>query len=340
MAIQRDPNRRPAGVNPPARTIWGMVDSELQAMLASDERHWWYRGRRCVLRSQLDGLELPAGARALDAGCGSGRTLDVLAEYATATGVDVSSVAVAAARARGHRDVLVAAVQRLPYPAASFDLITCLDVLEHVPDDVRALRELRRVARPGAALVVTVPAYPSLWSTHDEHNSHYRRYRRAPLRAAAATAGWQLDRDSHFNAILLAPAAVVRRATRNGRSTRSDLDRTPRRLDGLLELPMRAEAAVLKRGGRLPLGLSIIAVFTAATPSAYRPGRAARRPTADRSAAERPRGTQRQRQPEPQSTGSVATRSPAGAPLGIGSGSRASGSRSRMRGLRRQTQHE
>jgi SAM-dependent methyltransferase len=250
-----------------------MVDSELSAMLSYDEHHWWYRGRRRVLRAQLDRLVLPVGARALDAGCGSGRTLDLLTEYASASGVDLSTPAVATARARGHRDVRMAAIERLPYPGDTFDLITCLDVLEHVPDDVRALRELRRVARPGAALLVTVPAYPSLWSTHDEHNLHFRRYRRVPLRRAAAAAGWQLERDSHFNALLLLPAAGVRLATRRAGSSRSDLERTPRALDRLLELPMSAEAALLRHGGRLPFGLSILALFTAAqAPRSSAPG--------------------------------------------------------------------
>src|SRR3712207_8388940 len=54
---------------------------------------------------------------------------------------------VEAARARGHADVKVAPVEQIPHPDASFDLVTCLDVIEHTPDDVRSLRELRRVAR-------------------------------------------------------------------------------------------------------------------------------------------------------------------------------------------------
>jgi SAM-dependent methyltransferase len=248
-----------------------MVDTELHAMLSNDERHWWYRGRRRILCAELDRVELPEGARALDAGCGSGRTLDELAHYATVSGVDLSEEAVAAARARGHDDVRVGTLERLPFPPRTFDLITCLDVLEHVPDDVRALRELRRVARPGAALVVTVPAYQALWSAHDEANLHYRRYRRAPLRRAAIAAGWQPARDTHFNWLALAPAAVVRLATRNADPAgRSDLERTPRSLDRLLELPLDAEAVLLRHGGRIPFGLSILAVFTVASNDASR----------------------------------------------------------------------
>src|SRR3954470_374234 len=131
-------------------------------MLALDERHWWYRGRRAVLNAVLAGVDLPPGAHILDAGCGSGRTLDELARLGTAVGTELNPAGVEAARARGH-DVAQARVESSPHADMSFDLVTCLDVIEHTDDDVAALSELNRVTRPGGRLVVTVPAHPRLW---------------------------------------------------------------------------------------------------------------------------------------------------------------------------------
>jgi SAM-dependent methyltransferase len=232
-------------------------------MLSSDEHHWWYRGRRRVIHAVLRGCDLPPGARILDAGCGSGRTLDELARYGRASGVDISEDAVATAKSRGHRDVRLGAIEELPFRDGRFDLVTCLDVVEHTPDDRRTLRELRRVTRPGGLLLVTVPAYQSLWSSHDEVNLHHRRYRASSLRAAAADAGWSPVRDTYFNTLLLPPAAVVRLAERRrARSrSRSDLAWTPRWLDGVLEWPLRAEARALSAGRRLPAGLSLLGLF-------------------------------------------------------------------------------
>jgi SAM-dependent methyltransferase len=241
-----------------------MRDDALDTMLALDERHWWYRGRRRVIRAELDRLALPQGARILDAGCGSGRTLDELARYGTAFGLDESPAAIAAAHRRGHRRVVRGSVERLPYPDSSFDLVTCLDVVEHTPDDRRTLLELRRVTRPGGHLLLTVPAYQALWSSHDVANRHYRRYRRGTLRRAARTAGWELVRDGHFNSLLLAPAAVVRlaeRVRRNPPARSSDLTLTPPLLDRVLELPLALEAALIRRGTQLPAGLSVIALL-------------------------------------------------------------------------------
>jgi SAM-dependent methyltransferase len=247
-----------------------MVESELEAILSHDERHWWYRGRRSVLRAVIGGLDVAPGARVLDAGCGSGRMLDDLARIGTETGVDVSEVAVAAARSRGHADVHRARIEHMPFRSGSFSLVTCLDVIEHTPDDRRALAELRRVTRPGGHLLVTVPAYQSLWSAHDEINQHYRRYRRSSLLRAAAAAGWQTERVSYFNSMLLAPAAVVRLAERRRPQTpgHSDLDRTPPELDSALVLPLRLEAALLRHRVRIPFGLSLLAVLVNPAPVA------------------------------------------------------------------------
>jgi SAM-dependent methyltransferase len=241
-----------------------MDERLMQTMLDVDERHWWYRGRREILRTELDRLALPSPARVLDAGCGSGRTLQELVSYGEVQGIELNSDAAQMARERGHGRVEVGRLEALPWPDATFDLITCLDVIEHVPDDRRALRELRRVGRPGAWLLVTVPAYPALWSGHDEANHHYRRYQRRSLRASVNDAGWQLQRLTSFNGLLLAPAAVVRLAQRwrhDAGSYSPDLSLPPAWLNAALERPLRAEARWLSRGRTLPVGLSLLAVL-------------------------------------------------------------------------------
>ena len=236
----------------------------MKAMLELDEHHWWYRGRRTIVRSEIDRIELPAGAHLLDAGCGSGRELQDLAAYGSVYGVELDPDAAAYAASRGLGEVRVGKVEELPWDAAMFDLITCLDVLEHLPEDHRALLELRRVSKPGGWLLATVPAYPALWSLHDRANHHFRRYSRRTLREAVVGAGWELRRMTAFNSLLLPPAALVRLAQRN-RSPDSDyspeLELVPPWLNGLLERPLQAEAWWLARGRGLPAGLSLLALM-------------------------------------------------------------------------------
>ncbi len=182
-------------------------DYELQTHQAEDA-HWWYRGRRTVLEQVISGLRLPARARILDAGCGSGRNMVELARHGSVTGVELSDTSVEIARGRGVGEVIAGSVLEMPFAADSFDLAVCLDVIEHLDDDHAALTELRRVIAPGGSLLVTVPAYPWLWSGHDVINHHRRRYTRRSLQRAAEQAGWEQVRTTYFNSLLL-PVAII-----------------------------------------------------------------------------------------------------------------------------------
>jgi SAM-dependent methyltransferase len=225
-----------------------------------EDRHWFYRGRRRVLASALDRLPIDVPCQVLEAGSGMGGNLDWLARYGSVQGIDVNPEAVALLAARGY-DVRQATLGDLPHEDRSFGLITCLDVLEHVGDDAGALLELRRVTRRDGILVITAPAYQVLFSPHDVAGGHLRRYTMQRLSALASAAGWRPVLGTYFNTLLL-PAAVARRAWtkwRRARSApRSDLLVTPASLDPVLSAPMSIEAALVRRGVRLPFGLSIL----------------------------------------------------------------------------------
>jgi SAM-dependent methyltransferase len=238
-------------------------DYEHQTHQAED-RHWWYRGRRTVLDGVIAGLGLPADPRILDAGCGSGRFMVELAKLGAVTGVELSDTSVQLARERQLGDVVAGSVLEMPFPENSFDVAVSLDVIEHLDDDLAALRELRRTVAPGGALLVTVPAYQWLWSGHDEINHHHRRYTRRSLQRVAEQAGWQQVRTTYFNSLLLPVAILLRVLDRfSTKTTESSLDLwiPPEPLNWVLERPLALEAALIARGGRIPAGLSLLAVF-------------------------------------------------------------------------------
>ena len=112
---------------------------------------------------------------------------------------------------------------------------------------------------------MTVPAYQWLWSGHDEINHHHRRYTRRSLVRVAEQAGWELVRTTYFNSLLLPVAIALRGLDRfsSSKTTESSLDLwvPPPPLNWLLERPLALEAALIKRGGRIPAGLSLLAVF-------------------------------------------------------------------------------
>lgn len=226
-----------------------------------EDGHWWFRGRRAVIWALLRDAGLPPHPAILDAGCGTGRNLVEYGPLGTAVGVDLSEEAVTACHARGLTGVTRSGIERMPFADDSFDLLLACDVIEHVDDDVDALRELRRVAAVGARLLLTVPAYMWLWSHHDDRHHHRRRYTKARLVAAALAGGWQPRRVTSFNTVLLPAIAAVRTAgrRRTPREGASDYALT-RGLDRVLGLPLAGEARAIARGLDLPAGVSIAMV--------------------------------------------------------------------------------
>ncbi|HWH10995.1 MAG TPA: class I SAM-dependent methyltransferase [Solirubrobacteraceae bacterium] len=230
-----------------------------------EDVHWWYRGRRRVIAEALRRMALPSDVAILDAGCGSGRNMVDLAAFGRVTGLELADASVAKARERAVGEVVQGTLDAMPFAADTFDLAVSFDVIEHLEDDRLALSELRRVVRPGGRLLLTVPAYPQLWSQHDVVNHHFRRYTLRTLVAATDAAGWQIVSSTHFNGLLL-PAAVAHRGLQRLRppsdDALSDLERTPGRLNGVLEWPLLLEARLVGAGRRIPAGLSLMAVFS------------------------------------------------------------------------------
>lgn len=182
-----------------------------QSLRDLQDRHWWFVGRRSVLTRLLSRLSLREGARILEAGCGYGGNLGMLARFGEVQAFELDESARRHASASSGIEI---ASGKLPdqvgFPGEAFELIVLLDVLEHIEEDVESLRALRERLAPGACIAVTVPAFPWLWSTHDEVHHHKRRYTRAGLRRALSEAGFEAIELGYFNSILF-PLAVAHR---------------------------------------------------------------------------------------------------------------------------------
>jgi 2-polyprenyl-3-methyl-5-hydroxy-6-metoxy-1,4-benzoquinol methylase len=188
-----------------------MEKNEYQTMFDIETDYWWFVARRKLITQLVRG---EAGGRAdvriLDVGCGTGANLDALRRYGESFGVDLSSDAIEHCRMRGLKDLAISRLENLSYSSNSFDIITALDVLEHVDDDLTAMGELYRICRPGGMLLVTVPAYGFLWSEHDEALHHRRRYAEYELRNKLTVAGFDIERCSYFITTLFFPILLIR----------------------------------------------------------------------------------------------------------------------------------
>jgi SAM-dependent methyltransferase len=233
-----------------------------------EEGHWWFRTRRAVLREMLREASLPPGARILDVGCGTGGNLRFLASYGEAEGCDCAEEALEYCARRGFQRTRLADACGLPYEDSTFDLVTCLDVLEHVRLDALAFSELARVTRPGGYVLVTLPAGPRLYSSFDCLCGHLRRYSPAQMRALAAGNGVRVVRLTRYTALA---HPVVRLYMRRGDLIRGrgrfrqQMETVLPGANAALSLLGAAEAIILRHWD-LCWGSSLASLFQKNTP--------------------------------------------------------------------------
>ncbi len=244
-----------------------MYPDEYRVMFEIEDDYWWYRGLRVLLKGLLAqyGPADPSGAMILDVGCGTGANLQVLRGYGYAIGVDISEQAIAFCRARGIPDsqAFLASADELPFPNSKFDLAVSFDVICNFADDAPAFSEIARVLKPSAPFIVGLPAYQWLWSVHDVAVGHQRRYDSRQLRRKISAAGFEIERVTYANVLLMPLIAAVRLMSRrvkgNGHAVHSDLVPLPRIINASLAALFSSEMRAVSRVN-LPYGLSVIAI--------------------------------------------------------------------------------
>lgn len=238
-----------------------MHPDEYRVMFEVEDRYWWYRGVRTLIRAWLDRYA-PRDAMILDGGCGTGANLELLQRYGAAIGVDISDQAIAFCRARGIQRAFNASLNELPFPSNLFDLAISFEVICNIADDQSAFAEIARVLKPGGRLIVQVPAYQWLWGTHDVAVGHQRRYSARELRGKLTRAGMAVERLTHANTLMfpaIAADRLARRAFSEGKPIHSDLAPLPRGINAILSLLYVAEMRLVARVN-LPCGVSVLAL--------------------------------------------------------------------------------
>ena len=151
--------------------------------------------------------------RLLEAGCGTGGNLQMLAEFGKLDAFELDEEARAIAVGKLPMDIKNGMLpDNIPYESGKFDVVVAFDVIEHVERDVESLSSLGRQLAPGGRLIMTVPALPWLWSKHDVTHHHYRRYTRKILSDTLVKAGLEPLRISYFNTLLFPMIASLRLA--------------------------------------------------------------------------------------------------------------------------------
>lgn len=244
-----------------------MENEEFEIMYRVEQSHWWFRGKQFLLRRNLIPLDQTGleHGRVLDIGSGTGITLKVLEGFGNAYGLELSQRAIDFLKKRHLKRIICAdASLSLPLKSDTFQTITCLDVLEHLDNDVVLLKEMLRVCKPGGHILLTVPALDIFWSPHDVALHHKRRYTRKGLLQSFPGLNCKVIKASYYNIILSIPILAVRKFKTlflKKRRPQSDVHMNlPNFLNKFLELLFQAEIWCLKFMN-FPFGVSILIIL-------------------------------------------------------------------------------
>ena len=226
------------------------------------KKHWWFVTRKNIVLDFIDRyLTKSDEIKVLDIGCGSGLMLNALEEVGQTFGMDMSDEAISFSREIFNGRVEKGSLpDQLPYQDNFFNLITALDVIEHINNDVDSISAIRSLLVPGGKAVFTVPAYMFLWSAHDEMNEHKRRYTLLELNEKLVQAGFTVEKISYYNTFLF-PVVFMVRMLNNvlKRDGASDMDMPGSALNYVLKKIFGIEKYLL-RVFNLPFGVSVLAV--------------------------------------------------------------------------------
>lgn len=255
-------------------------DTRGYAVLADmQRRHFWHRGRHRFLEAAVKrelSEQQRLRARVIDLGAGCGGWVDYLQRrrlfpHGLVAMGDSSPDALKAARdlVTGRVNFFQIDLLNLGFEAR-WDVAFLLDVVEHIDDDVAALRSTAQALTPGGLLFVTVPALQSLWSWNDDIVKHKRRYDAAQLSRAAERAGL-VTVDTRYFMFLLSPLLIASRKLKQPRLDQLDDDARwalvesthavpPAPINGVLTGVFSLETP-LSRVLRFPWGTSLLGVF-------------------------------------------------------------------------------
>jgi SAM-dependent methyltransferase len=229
-----------------------------------EDSHWWFVGRRAILESFLERIvQSPKSEvqspRILDVGCGTGANLEMLANFGEAEGVDVSDDALEFCKAKGlkaHKGL----AEKLPFENESFEVVTALDVVEHLDDDIAGLKEMHRVLKKGGKSLIFVPAFMWLWGVQDDISNHRIRYTRKEIVERLEKAGFEIERATYANITFFAPILAGRTLMKfTGVKPESENNINISALNGFFGKIFSAERFWLNQFN-FPFGVSIVIV--------------------------------------------------------------------------------
>lgn len=243
-----------------------MESNEYDILYKLEGTYWWHVGLRKLLHSCITEIKKRGNIRKiLDAGCGTGKTLDCCKAYTT-FGMDIREEALKYCKLRRLNNLVRGSILSVPFKQGAFDLIISIDVLYHrdVENDVDALKEIYQMLNKNGVLLLQLPAYNFMRRKHDEAVHTRRRYTRSELAEKVRKAGFEIEKITYRNTLLF-PIAFIKMIIEklfpaNTNDLESEFKPLPSFVNALLVATLIFENKLITHGVNLPFGLSVFCI--------------------------------------------------------------------------------
>lgn len=241
----------------------GFVPEYFARLASIEPGHFWFRARNAIIQWAL-GKYFPNAESFFEIGCGTGYVLGGIRENLPRmrlVGSDIFTDGLVFAKARLPGMELYQMDARHIFFESEFDVVGAFDVLEHLVEDESALAQMFQAARPGGGLLITVPQQRYLWSASDRFARHQRRYSRGELRAKVRRAGFEIERITSFNSLLLPLMILSRMYQKHHGKTKPwrELEISPA-LNKALGSILTIERSMITQGVCFPAGGSLLLI--------------------------------------------------------------------------------
>jgi len=225
---------------------------EIDKMYELEDNHWWFSAKRELIVNIVDSLK---PKNILDVGCGTGSLVSSLSKKYEVVGCEYSKAALRFCQNRGDIPLVRSDAEKLPFKEESFDVVTLLDVVEHIDQDVEMLLDVRRVLKQRGYAIISAPAHMFLWQAHDVLHHHKRRYASAELKYKLRLSGFEIVRMTYWNSLLFPFSAAYKFFSKG-----SNIKKHSSIVNYIFHSILSVDNSIIRRGGNIPLGVSVLCV--------------------------------------------------------------------------------
>jgi len=222
----------------------------------SETNNFWLEAKLGLIDTLLHKID-KRNIKILNIGTGTGEEIKVLKKYGKVYAIDINSDAIKMIPKGLCEEKKVCDATDITYPDEFFDLVTSFDVFEHIKNDSKSVREVKRILKPSGYLIFTVPAFQFLFSSRDKALEHKRRYNKAELRLLLKK--FHVVCMGYWNFFLFIPISIMRLLAARSRPKLDHVE-LGRNINFVLYNILEIENRLIRNNISLPIGLTIYGI--------------------------------------------------------------------------------